>query len=215
MSHNSPHPLNMCVRVFHEDSRDEISCDSLGLSPHEEDSSDEDAQMHSRITGERSRDEEQGNPATSHLGDSFVPVDAEQEDLLTDEPEQLSETSMVTFSHVPTCLLWFGEGIIGLRARIELFSEESNFLLLDKRHGFTGFKYKYYKISLNNISPHSSTSNLVDLEVFKCKCPLQPGKYWIEMTAWSLSISVTKVIFSYTTRVCEYSKTHRHHFDNK
>ncbi|KAK2847047.1 hypothetical protein Q5P01_010046 [Channa striata] len=81
------------------DSTDEISSDSLGLSPHEEDSSDEEAQMHRRTMRGRSRGEEQGNPAISHLGDSFVPADAEQEDdLQTDETVQLPETSMVLHS---------------------------------------------------------------------------------------------------------------------
>ncbi|XP_039648116.1 zinc finger B-box domain-containing protein 1 isoform X2 [Perca fluviatilis] len=78
------------------DSSDEMSSDSLGLAPHEEDSSDEEAQMHGCFTGGRSREEEQGNPAISHTEDPFVPADADREkDLQTDEQEQLSEPSMV------------------------------------------------------------------------------------------------------------------------
>ncbi|KAA8593928.1 hypothetical protein FQN60_004762, partial [Etheostoma spectabile] len=81
------------------DSSDEMSSDSLGLAPHEEDSSDEEAQMHGRFTGGRSREEEQGNPAISHTEDPFVPADAYREkDLQTDEQEQLSEPSMVMSS---------------------------------------------------------------------------------------------------------------------
>ncbi|XP_034723397.1 uncharacterized protein zbbx isoform X2 [Etheostoma cragini] len=81
------------------DSSDEMSSDSLGLGPHEEDSSDEEAQMHGRFTGGRSSEEEQGNPATSHTEDPFVPADADGEkDLQTDEQEQLSEPSMVMSS---------------------------------------------------------------------------------------------------------------------
>lgn len=83
-----------------------MSSDSLGLAPHEEDSSDEEAQMHGRLTRGRSREDEQGNPAISHREDSFVPPDAEREkDLQTDEQEQLSEPSKVTCFHIPTWLL--------------------------------------------------------------------------------------------------------------
>lgn len=86
------------MSIFLEDSSDEMSSDSLGLAPHEEDSSDEEeeeAQMHGRLT----REEERGNPATSHTEDPFVPADADRKkDLLTDEQEQLSEEpSMVTY----------------------------------------------------------------------------------------------------------------------
>lgn len=96
----------MCI--FHEDSGDEMSGDSLDLVPHEEDSSDEEAQVHGRSTRGRSREEEQDNPAMSHLEDSFVPADAEREkDLQTDEQEQLSEPSMVT------CFLLLGERTLG------------------------------------------------------------------------------------------------------
>ncbi|GLD57129.1 zinc finger B-box domain-containing protein 1 isoform X1 [Lates japonicus] len=81
------------------DSGDEMSSDSLGPALHEEGSSDEEAWMHGHFTRGRSREEEQGNSAISHLRDSFVPTDAEGErDLWTDEPEQLSETSMVMHS---------------------------------------------------------------------------------------------------------------------
>ncbi|KAL7400444.1 hypothetical protein ABVT39_012366 [Epinephelus coioides] len=74
---------------------DEMSIDSLGLDPHDEDSSDEEAQMHGRLTRGRYR-EEQGNPATSHTEDPVVPADADRgEDLQTDEQEQLSAPSMV------------------------------------------------------------------------------------------------------------------------
>ncbi|XP_078102602.1 uncharacterized protein zbbx isoform X1 [Sander vitreus] len=80
------------------DSSDEMSSDSLGLAPHEEDSSDEEAQVHGRFTGGRSREEEQGNPAISHTEDPFVPADADREnDSQTDEQEQLSEPSMVMY----------------------------------------------------------------------------------------------------------------------
>ncbi|XP_054458912.1 uncharacterized protein zbbx [Anoplopoma fimbria] len=73
-------------------SGDDMSIDSLGLAPDEEDSSDEEAEMHGRLTQGRAR-EEQGNPAISHSED---PADAEREkDLETDEKEQLSEPSMV------------------------------------------------------------------------------------------------------------------------
>ncbi|XP_069543862.1 mucin-17 [Brachyistius frenatus] len=77
------------------DSGDEMSSDSLGLAPHEDDSSDEEAQMQGRLTRERSR-EEQKNPAIAHQEDSFVPAEAETEkDLQTDKPEQLSKPSTV------------------------------------------------------------------------------------------------------------------------
>ncbi|XP_047449313.1 uncharacterized protein zbbx isoform X2 [Mugil cephalus] len=77
------------------DSGDEMSSDSLGLAPHEGDSSDEEAQTYGRLTRGRSR-EEKDNPAISHLRDCFVRAEAEEEkDLQTDTPEQLSEPSMV------------------------------------------------------------------------------------------------------------------------
>ncbi|XP_062275895.1 zinc finger B-box domain-containing protein 1 [Scomber scombrus] len=77
-------------------SGDEMSTDSLGLIPHEEDSSDEEPKMHGCLARGRSREEDQGNSATSHLEDPFVPAEAEKEnDVQTDEPEQLSEPSMV------------------------------------------------------------------------------------------------------------------------
>ncbi|XP_034460134.1 mucin-17 isoform X2 [Hippoglossus hippoglossus] len=78
------------------DSGDEMSSDSLGPAPHNEGSSDEETQMHGRLTRGRSREEERGNSVTSHLGDSFVPTDADiEKDLQTDEPEHLSEPYMV------------------------------------------------------------------------------------------------------------------------
>ncbi|XP_076591382.1 uncharacterized protein zbbx [Chaetodon auriga] len=78
------------------DSGDEMSSDSLGLLPREDDSSDEEAQMHGRLTRGSSGEEQQGNPAISHLQDCFVPADVEREkDLQTDEQEQLSEPSTV------------------------------------------------------------------------------------------------------------------------
>ncbi|XP_029026322.1 uncharacterized protein zbbx isoform X2 [Betta splendens] len=81
------------------DGGDEISSDCLGLALHEEDSSDEEPQMLRHVTRGRSRGEERGNPAKSHLADAFVPADAErEEDFQTDEPEQLSEPSMVLHS---------------------------------------------------------------------------------------------------------------------
>ncbi|XP_031716887.1 melanoma-associated antigen C1 [Anarrhichthys ocellatus] len=77
------------------DSGDEMSTDSLGLAPHEEDSSDEEAQLHGLLARGGSRDE-QGNPAIPHSEDPFVPADAEREkDLQTHEEEQLSNPSMV------------------------------------------------------------------------------------------------------------------------
>lgn len=83
-----------------------MSSDSLGLTPHEEDSTDEEAQMHGRLTRGRSREEQQENSAISHLGDSFVPTEAEREKYLwTDEPEQLSKPSMVTCFHIHTLSL--------------------------------------------------------------------------------------------------------------
>ncbi|KAM7399514.1 hypothetical protein PAMP_018781 [Pampus punctatissimus] len=78
------------------DSGDEMSSDSLGLAPHEEISSDEEPKMHRCLARGRSRDEDQGNSAISHLEDLFDPADEEREnDLQSDEPEQLSEPSMV------------------------------------------------------------------------------------------------------------------------
>ncbi|XP_068440125.1 serine-rich adhesin for platelets isoform X2 [Clinocottus analis] len=77
------------------DSEDEMSADSLGLALYEEESSDEEAQMHGGLTRGRSRDK-QGNPAIYHSEDPFVPAEAKGEKhLQTDEQEQLSEPSMV------------------------------------------------------------------------------------------------------------------------
>lgn len=91
-----------------------MSSDSLDLAPHEEDSSDEEAQMHGLLTRGRSREEVKGNSAISHLEDSFVPADAEREnDLHTDEQEQLSEPSKVTCFHIPTCVLFLGRRLMG------------------------------------------------------------------------------------------------------
>ncbi|CAK6965208.1 uncharacterized protein zbbx isoform X1 [Scomber scombrus] len=60
------------------------------------DSSDEEPKMHGCLARGRSREEDQRNSATSHLEDPFVPAEAEREnDVQTDEPEQLSEPSMV------------------------------------------------------------------------------------------------------------------------
>ncbi|XP_038549941.1 uncharacterized protein zbbx isoform X2 [Micropterus salmoides] len=78
------------------DSGDEMSSDSLGLGPHEENSSDQEAQVHWRLTRGRSNEEEQGNPAITDQEDSFVPADAERENnFQIDEEEQLSEPIMV------------------------------------------------------------------------------------------------------------------------
>ncbi|XP_056297360.1 uncharacterized protein zbbx isoform X3 [Pseudoliparis swirei] len=88
-------PLAMKMEEERElsvDSGDEMSTDSLGLASYEEDSSDEEAQMHGRLTRGRSRDE-QGNPAISHSEDPFVPAEREKH-LQGDEQEQLSEPSM-------------------------------------------------------------------------------------------------------------------------
>nr|XP_043887985.1 cell wall protein RBR3 isoform X2 [Solea senegalensis] len=73
------------------DSGDEMSSDSLVLAPHVDE-----AETHGHLTRGRSREEEQQHSATSHCRDSFVHTDDEiVKGLLTDEPEQLSETSMV------------------------------------------------------------------------------------------------------------------------
>lgn len=89
-----------CVCIFLEDSGDEMSSDSLGLDPHEEESSDEEVQMHRRLTRGRTREGKEGNPATSHSEDPFVPEDPHRgKDLQTDEQEQLSEASVVTCFH--------------------------------------------------------------------------------------------------------------------
>uniref|UniRef100_UPI0037E8D1FC uncharacterized protein zbbx n=1 Tax=Semicossyphus pulcher TaxID=241346 RepID=UPI0037E8D1FC len=74
------------------DSGDEMSSDSLGLASHEEDSSDEEAQILTHLMRGRSREEERGNPAISHPEDSLV---AAEKQLQTDEQEQLSDPSMV------------------------------------------------------------------------------------------------------------------------
>lgn len=77
-----------------------MSSDSLGLGPHEENSSDQEAQVHWRLTRGRSNEEEQGNPAITDQEDSFVPADAERENnFQIDEEEQLSEPIMVTCFH--------------------------------------------------------------------------------------------------------------------
>ncbi|XP_051252805.1 uncharacterized protein zbbx isoform X3 [Dicentrarchus labrax] len=78
-----------------EDSGDEMSSDSLGLAPDEEDSSDEEAEMCGCLTRGRSGEEEQRNTAIPHLEESFVPTNAERKKALQmDEQEQLSEPSM-------------------------------------------------------------------------------------------------------------------------
>ncbi|XP_013766131.1 uncharacterized protein zbbx isoform X3 [Pundamilia nyererei] len=75
------------------DSGDDMSSDSLGLDPLEEDTSDEDSQMQGRLMRGSSREE---NPAISHLEDSFVPAETETtKDLQTDKSEELPELSMV------------------------------------------------------------------------------------------------------------------------
>ncbi|XP_019950441.2 mucin-17 isoform X1 [Paralichthys olivaceus] len=93
------HPFALKLKEEEElsvDSGDEMSSDSLGLTPHKDGSSDEEAPMHGRLTRGRSREEEQGNSATSHLGESFVPTDADiEKDLQAEEPEHLSQPSMV------------------------------------------------------------------------------------------------------------------------
>ncbi|KAJ4935723.1 hypothetical protein JOQ06_017251, partial [Pogonophryne albipinna] len=82
------------------DSGDEMSSDSLGLDPHEEESSDEEVQMHRRLTRGRTREGKEGNPAMSHSEDPFVPEDPHRgKDLQTDEQEQLSEASVVNHNH--------------------------------------------------------------------------------------------------------------------
>ncbi|KAF3848020.1 hypothetical protein F7725_021048 [Dissostichus mawsoni] len=96
------YPLN--VKLEEEeisiDSGDEMSSDSLGLDPHEEESSDEEVQMHRRLTRGRTREGKEGNHATSHSEDPFVPEDPHRgKDLQTDEQEQLSEASVVNHNH--------------------------------------------------------------------------------------------------------------------
>ncbi|KAI4815128.1 hypothetical protein KUCAC02_005291, partial [Chaenocephalus aceratus] len=82
------------------DSGDEMSSDSLGLDPHEEESSDEEVQMHRRLTRGRTREGKEGNPATSHSEDPFVPEDPHRgKDLQADEQEQLSDASVVNHDH--------------------------------------------------------------------------------------------------------------------
>ncbi|KAM8903830.1 uncharacterized protein zbbx isoform 2-T2 [Spinachia spinachia] len=74
------------------DSGDDISTDSLGGAPHEEDSSDEEAQMHGGLGGRGSRDEH----AITDSEDPFVPAHARSEkDLPTREGVQLSTPFMV------------------------------------------------------------------------------------------------------------------------
>ncbi|XP_033970356.1 uncharacterized protein zbbx [Trematomus bernacchii] len=93
------YPLNVKLEEEEEeeeelsiDSGDEMSSDSLGLDPHEEESSDEEVQMHRRLTRGRTREGKEGNPATSHSEDPFVLEDPHKgKDLQTDEQEQLSE----------------------------------------------------------------------------------------------------------------------------
>ncbi|CAJ1065726.1 zinc finger B-box domain-containing protein 1 isoform X1 [Xyrichtys novacula] len=75
------------------DSGDEISSDSLGLTPHEEESSDEEAHIHRHLMRGRCREKEQRNPGISHPDDPLV--DAEKEEFQTNEQEQLSEPTMV------------------------------------------------------------------------------------------------------------------------
>jgi len=76
-----------------------MSSDSLGLTPHEGDSSGDEAQMQGHLWSEKY------NPALSRLDDSFGPAEAETEqDLQTNEPEQHSESAMVTYFHIPMCI---------------------------------------------------------------------------------------------------------------
>lgn len=84
------------------DSEDEMSSDSLGLALCEDDSQDEDADVHGRLQRGGSSDD-RGSYASAHLEDPFVPADEERErDLRTDEAEQLSEPSSVTFLYIST-----------------------------------------------------------------------------------------------------------------
>ncbi|XP_025754293.1 uncharacterized protein zbbx isoform X1 [Oreochromis niloticus] len=74
------------------DSCDDMSSDSLGLDPLEEDTADEDSQTRGHLMRGSSREE---NPAISHLEDSFVPAETETtKDLPTDKSEELPELSM-------------------------------------------------------------------------------------------------------------------------
>ncbi|XP_026150073.1 uncharacterized protein zbbx isoform X2 [Mastacembelus armatus] len=82
------------IGVLSIDSPDEMSSDSLGLAQNEGDTSDEETQIYRHL-----KREEQENLAISHLGDSFVTADKEQEiNLQTDEPEQLVEPSMMMYN---------------------------------------------------------------------------------------------------------------------
>ncbi len=75
-----------------------MSSDSLGFAAHDKESSDEEAQIQGHLPAGRSKEEEQVHPAICHQEDSSVPADVEGEnDLLTDEEEQLSETFVVTY----------------------------------------------------------------------------------------------------------------------
>ncbi|XP_030007103.1 zinc finger B-box domain-containing protein 1 [Sphaeramia orbicularis] len=86
------------------DSEDEMSSDSLGLVPHEEAYLDEAAKIHQFLQRGTSKEGNRGKTATPHLEDFFVRAGEEREnDLQTDEPEHLSEASMVIpglFRHV-------------------------------------------------------------------------------------------------------------------
>ncbi|XP_060902240.1 uncharacterized protein LOC132980246 isoform X1 [Labrus mixtus] len=103
LSHNFDVPQDsfLALKVEEEeeeelsiDSGDDMSSDSLGLAPHEDDSSDEDTQMHGRLMREETREEERGYLAISYPDDSLVAAEREKE-LQTDEQEQLSEPAMV------------------------------------------------------------------------------------------------------------------------
>ncbi|XP_041666254.1 mucin-17 isoform X2 [Cheilinus undulatus] len=76
------------------DSEGEMSSDSLGLAPHEEDSSDDETQISRRLMRGAAREEERGDPAISHPDDSLVAAGREKE-LQTDGRRKLSEPAMV------------------------------------------------------------------------------------------------------------------------
>lgn len=101
-----------------------MSSDSLDLEALEEDSSDEEPEMNGCWARGRSS-KDQGNSAISHLEDPFVPANAEREnDLQTDDPEQLSGPFKVTCFHIPTSFSLYGGGTLGWKSVMALLSGE-------------------------------------------------------------------------------------------
>lgn len=81
--------------ISHEDSENEMSSDSLGLALHEEDI-DEEAYTQGPSMRGRQEEEERKDPPISRLNDALV--DAEKEELQSDEQEELPEPYMVPYS---------------------------------------------------------------------------------------------------------------------